>query len=41
MEEGTISFRPADGKGPSLGGTIVRGQYAITLKAPNAAGVPV
>jgi hypothetical protein len=38
MEEGTISFRPADGKGPSLGGTIEQGQYAVTLKAPNAAG---
>lgn len=38
MEEGSISFRPADGKGPSLGGAIEMGRYHVVLKASNAAG---
>ncbi len=38
LDEGTISFRPADGAGPSLGGAITMGRYDIALAAPNAAG---
>ena len=38
LEQGTISFRPADAKGPSLGGAIEQGRYAITVASPNAAG---
>lgn len=38
LDEGTISFRPADGAGPSLGGAITMGRYDIAVTAPNAAG---
>lgn len=29
VEEGTISFRPTDGKGPSAGGVIAYGEYSV------------
>lgn len=37
VEEGTISFEPADGKGPTTGGTIAAGKYQL---AGDAAPVP-
>jgi len=33
LEEGTISFEPADGIGPSLGGRIEAGHYEVTGRA--------
>ena len=38
LDEGTISFKPADGVGPSMGGAIAMGRYNVSLEAPNAAG---
>ena len=38
IERGAISFRPADSKGPSVGGEIKDGKYAITSDAKNAGG---
>ena len=32
LEEGTITFRPADGKGPSAEAPIVKGQYSVNVK---------
>jgi len=31
LEDGSISFEPADGKGPTAGGTIEAGEYAIEV----------
>jgi hypothetical protein len=30
VESGSIAFYPADGKGPSTGGTIIDGKYAVS-----------
>lgn len=37
IEAGTITFEPADGQGPTTGGTITDGRYAL---AGNAAPLP-
>jgi len=34
IESGSISFEPADGVGPSLGGTIEAGRYQVSGRAP-------
>ena len=33
VEEGSIAFEPADGAGPSAGGTIQQGKYALAADA--------
>jgi len=33
VDEGSISFAPADGKGPTLGGVIKNGQYQLVGKS--------
>lgn len=38
VESGTISFLPADGKGPSYGGAITNGAYRIEAAKPGALG---
>ena len=38
IEKGSISFKPADSKGPSLAGRIENGQYTVHSTAANAAG---
>jgi len=34
VESGTISFLPADGKGPTFGGVIEKGRYAVVAPTP-------
>jgi hypothetical protein len=41
IEAGQVLFLPADGKGPSAGGTIVRGKYAIDNLTPGAKTVQI
>ncbi len=38
VKSGTISFTPADSKGPSLGTRIKDGKYSISNEVDNAAG---
>ena len=41
VESGTISFVPADGKGPTFGGVIEAGRYAVVAPTPGAKVVRV
>lgn len=41
VENGTISFVPADGKGPTFGGVIEAGRYAVVAPTPGAKVVRV
>jgi hypothetical protein len=41
VEEGTISFEPADGRGPSTGGPIRAGRYRLAGEAGATAGEKV
>lgn len=36
VENGTISFVPADGKGPTFGGVIEAGRYAVVAPTPGS-----
>ena len=36
VESGTISFVPADGRGPTFGGLIEAGRYAVVAPTPGA-----
>lgn len=38
VETGTISFLPADGKGPSFGGELKNGSYRVEAAKPAALG---
>ena len=38
VETGTISFLPADGKGPSFGGELKNGSYRVEAAEPAALG---
>ena len=38
VEEGMISFEPADGKGPTTGGLITAGKYDLTDQACSTVG---
>jgi hypothetical protein len=38
VETGTISFLPADGKGPSFGGELKNGSYRVEAQKPGALG---
>lgn len=41
VENGTISFVPADGKGPTFGGVIEAGRYSVVAPTPGAKVVRV
>lgn len=41
VDKGTISFVPADGKGPTFGGLIEAGRYAVVAPTPGAKVVRV
>lgn len=41
VESGTISFVPVDGKGPTFGGLIEAGRYAVVAPTPGAKVVRV
>ena len=41
VENGRISFVPADGKGPTFGGLIEAGRYAVVAPTPGAKVVRV
>ena len=41
VDEGSIVFEPADGKGPTVGGTIESGRYSVTSAAEVLPGAKV
>jgi hypothetical protein len=41
VENGTITFEPADGKGPTAGGPIAKGEYHLTGQNKVAPGAKI